>query len=470
MQIVIFCVLGIVLFTFFSLPTLYQLQIKEYYFPRIKAGLKEKEGFWIPMRMPAISLRNILITILTFLITSGYYYLLYKNYQDITYSFIFLWVLGTLISKFVCIIGVFVTEPIALLKRENLIKKAMKKIEESKTTFIGVTGSYGKTSVKEYLIKVLGDNFKVEGTKANYNSEVGVAISVLDNLKEETDYFIAELAAYNLGTIKKSASIIKPKIAFITGLGNQHISIFGSQKNIYDGKGELVDALPENGTLYINMDCEGSDYVSKKAKCKVIKYSIKSKAADIYGEVLSNSEFKFQYNHVEEVFNTQLIGEHNILNLLGVIGCALDNGIKLSEIKNIIKNIKPVKQRMNLLKSKKNGIMIDNSYNTNSEGFMSALKVLSSYNNRKKYVLTRGMLELGEELIPEYTKIINYCKSNKISIITSDKRFSGLSDVVTVMNEKKINEFLVDNLLEDVILLQGRFSPPFMKIVYENYE
>ncbi len=470
MHLEIFCVFGVVIFTFFSLPTLYQLQIKEYYFPRIKAGLKEKDGFWIPMRMPAISLRNILITIFTFLMTSVYYYLLYKNYQEITYSFIFLWVLGTLISKSTCIIGVFVTEPIALLKRENLIKKAIQKIEGSKAKFVGVTGSFGKTSVKEYLIKVLGEKFKVEGTKANYNSEVGVAISVLDNLKEETDYFIAELAAYNLGTIKKSASIIKPKIAFITGLGNQHISIFGSQKNIYDGKGELVDALPEDGVLYINMDCEGSDYVSKKARCKVVKYSIKSKAADIYAEIINSTEFKFSYNHFEEVFNTQLVGEHNILNLLGVIGFALDNGIKLSEIKNIIKNIKPVKQRMNLLKNKKNGIMIDNSYNTNSEGFMSALKVLSSYNNRKKYVLTRGMLELGEELIPEYTKIINYCKSNKISIITSDKRFSGLSDVVTVMNEKKINEFLVDNLLEDVILLQGRFSPPFMKIVYENYE
>ncbi len=469
MEVMIFCIIGFVVFSFFNFPTLYQFQIKEYYFPRIRSAIKENNGFWIPLKFPAFSFRNFMILVFASIVTAGYFYFLYLKFNALSVSFALFWVLGTIVAKSATFIAVLLTEPLANIKRERLINIARQKAGSSKTVFIGVTGSYGKTSVKEFLIHILQKRFKVGGSKKNFNAEVGLAISVNELLKEDTQYFVAEMAAYRKGTIQKSASIVNPKIGFITGLGNQHISLFGSQQNIYDAKGELVESIPEDGIVYMNMDCEGYEYVKKKAKCKVVSYSLRSKAGDVYGEIIDPGNFKFQYNQHEEIFNTTLIGEHNVLNLLGVIACAIDLGIEIKKIKEAIKELHPLHQRLSVFRNEDGGVLIDDSYNINSEGFMSALKYLATYQNRKKFVFTRGMLELGSLIKEEYEKISKYCKDNSIQIVTTDKRFLGITDVVTIIDEKRIKDSL-ESFSEDVILLEGRFSPRSMKYIYEKYK
>jgi len=148
-------------------------------------------------------------------------------------------------------------QPFAVLGRNQIIKKASEKRAQFQNLLvIGITGSYGKTSTKEFLATILSERFKVLKTAEHQNSEVGISQCILNDLKPEHEIFICEMGAYNRGGIKLLCDIAKPKIGILTGINEQHMAIFGSQKNIVKGKYELIESLPEDGLAIFNGDNE----------------------------------------------------------------------------------------------------------------------------------------------------------------------------------------------------------------------
>ena len=272
---------------------------------------------------------------------------------------------------------------------------------------IGITGSYGKTSTKNALNDILNVKYNSFATPKSFNTMYGLMNAINNYMDKFNDIFIAEMGAFKEGEIKEKADYIKPKYAILTVIGEAHLESFGSKENIQKAKFELIDSLPNDGVCVLNMDDPYQTSYKIKSKCKVIWVSLKDKKADIYVSNIklssSGTKFTCTFKNTKEKceFETKLLGNANIYNIVESIALAYELGMKLDEIKIGVKRIKTIEHRLEL---KKLGdiTIIDDAYNSNPVGSKMAVDVLS-YMDGKKIIVTPGMIELGDKMY-EYNK------------------------------------------------------------------
>lgn len=295
------------------------------------------------------------------------------------------------------LISNIVNKPIENAINNHYINDAKKMLSASDAKVIGITGSYGKTSVKYYLSSLLKAKYNVLMTPESYNTPMGVVKTVRSSLSALNEIFVCEMGAKRVGEIKEICDIVNPEIGIITSVGPQHLETFKSLDNIKKTKFELADSLPEGGLLFVNGDDENIREFKVNRKC--ITYSVEGKG-DYNGEVISVSEkgtsFKVKAPSGEEcVFTTALIGKHNVLNITGAIAVANTLGVELSLLRTQVQKLKGVPHRLELI-SRGNDIIIDDAYNSNPSGTKAALETLSCFEGIK-ILLTPGMVELGEK-------------------------------------------------------------------------
>lgn len=259
-------------------------------------------------------------------------------------------------------------------------------------TVIGVTGSYGKTSVKYYLNTLLKARYNVLMTPESFNTPMGVVKTVRGSLRATHEIFICEMGAKYVGEIKELCDIVHPKHGIITSIGPQHLETFKSLDNVISTKFELADALPEGGMLFLNGD---NEHTASRAK-EGITYGLES--GDYKAKVISVGEkgttFEVTAPDGETgEFSTKLIGVHNCLNILGAIAVSHELGISLKELKPQVRRLENVPHRLELSK-RGDMTVIDDSYNSNPSGTKAALDALSLFEG-EKILVTPGMVELG---------------------------------------------------------------------------
>ena len=265
---------------------------------------------------------------------------------------------------------------------------------------IGITGSYGKTSMKNFLYSLLSEKYEVLKTPKNFNTTMGVVKTIREELKPIHQIFLCEMGATNVGDIKEICDIVNPKMGIITSIGPQHLETFKTIDNIINTKFELADSVQQNnGTIFLNYD---NEYIkSKKINMSKITYGIENKELDYssYNLESSNRGLKFNVsdnkNKIEKEFKTKLIGRHNIENLTGAIAIANYLKIPMDKLVNKVREIKNVKHRLELLPSG-NVTIIDDSYNANPISSKSAVDTLGEFNGIK-IIVTPGLIELGKE-------------------------------------------------------------------------
>ncbi len=262
-------------------------------------------------------------------------------------------------------------------------------------TVIGITGSYGKTSTKNFLTALLSVKYNVLMTPESYNTPMGVVRTVRERLRASHEIFICEMGAKNRGDIREICEIVHPHHGMITAIGEQHLETFKTIETIVDTKFELADALPEGGIAFLNVD---NEYIAsrKVGGVKVVSYGLYDgavyRATDIVADE-NGSRFTVQAPDGDICeYSTRLLGAHNIQNLIGCIAVANQLGITLKELKAPVRQMKPVPHRLQLLP---NGY-IDDAYNSNPAGFRSALDVLGAMTDTRRVLVTPGMVELGE--------------------------------------------------------------------------
>lgn len=264
---------------------------------------------------------------------------------------------------------------------------------------IGITGSYGKTSMKFYLGELLNSQYNTLITPESYNTPMGVVKTIRMMMKPTHEIFVCEMGARHVGDIKELCDIVNPHDAIITSIGPQHLETFGSIENIIGTKFELGDAVNGKGKILVN----GDDENIKKGKTKyknVITYGFSDdndyKAKDI-SVSYKGTKFTVVSKSGEECeYETSLLGEHNVLNLLGAISYCNEKGISLSSLIIPVRRIKSVKHRLELIDGGEI-CYIDDAYNSNPNGSKAALKVLSLFDDYTKILCTPGMVELGEK-------------------------------------------------------------------------
>lgn len=288
--------------------------------------------------------------------------------------------------------------PIEKLLQKYYINSAKKILEQHKNLIIiGITGSYGKTSFKNYLYSVLSQKYDVLITPKNYNTTLGVVKTIREELKATHQIFICEMGATKLNDIKEICDIVKPKYGVITSIGPQHLESFKSIENIIKTKFELADSVMENGGK-VFLNCS-NEYILKQAeKYECIKYGAGSDDNIDYNAYDISADEKgvhFSVDNFDERFTTEVLGKHNCVNLAGAIAVADYFKVPHKEIVKQVKTIKGVEHRLQLIK---NGefLIIDDSYNSNPVSSKSAIDTLSEFKGIK-ILVTPGLIELGSE-------------------------------------------------------------------------
>ncbi len=260
-------------------------------------------------------------------------------------------------------------------------------------TVIGVTGSYGKTSVKNFLAALLSAKYNVLMTPGSYNTTMGVVRTVREQLRPSHQVFIAEMGAKNVGDIREICELVQPQYGVITSIGEQHLETFGTVENIVATKFELADAIPADGAVFLNWD---NHYIRSRAvAAPAVTYSTDVQADYRASDITVDGhgcQFTLTAPDGESCrYTTRLLGVHNIQNLAGCMAVAHKLGVSLGEMVYPVRMLKPVEHRLQLLA---NGY-IDDAYNSNPAGFRSALDTLSSF-ACQRVLVTPGMVELGE--------------------------------------------------------------------------
>lgn len=317
------------------------------------------------------------------------------------------------------ILVIFVSNCIEKLILLKYYKQAKKRLKTYNPFIIGITGSCGKTSIKNYIYECLKNDKIIYKSPKSYNTLVGDLITINKYLNSYNNTFVLEMGLAYKNDIKKITKLIKPNISIISEILPSHLETMKSIDNIVNEKMQIINNMKENGIIIINDD---NEYI----KNNIDKYNINNNQIIKVGFNSDNDYYCSSYilkkdgiefvlcdniNKKEYKMNTMLIGKHNIYNILIVFAL-----LKYLNINNdqIIKNISELKNYENRLEIKKYNelTILNDSYNSNINGFINALDVLSLYDT-KKYIITPGIVEAGKETINIINKIsekiINIC-------------------------------------------------------------
>ena len=269
---------------------------------------------------------------------------------------------------------------------------------------IGVTGSFGKTSTKNYLYRILSEKYNVLMTPGNYNTTLGVVRTVREQLKPYHDIFIVEMGAKQPGDIREICDLVHPTIGIVTAVGEMHLETFHTVENILHTKFELLDALPEEGLGVVNLDSQPIAASDAPHDKRIVTYAVHNTAAD-YRAVDINYTSKLTdfsvatREGVRTGYATQLAGRGNILNLLAAIVVADRLGVEEALQKRAMRRIEQIEHRLSINRASGGVTVIDDAYNSNPAGARMALEVLRDFAvdvGGRRIVVTPGFVELGE--------------------------------------------------------------------------
>lgn len=286
--------------------------------------------------------------------------------------------------------------PTLLVKKFYIYRASTKLARYKELIVIGITGSYGKTTVKEFLAQVLSGKFSVIKTPEHINTEIGIARFILKTDFIKTEIFVVEMGAYKPGDIKIIAEMVKPEIGILTAINEQHLALFGSLKKTQATKYELLQSLPADGLAVVNSDNDLCREPLDKLNTKSVTFGMDRTWQPQYHITdIATSMYGIQFKCNERKYTSQVVGSHNAMNLAPVVAVAEHLGMQNNEIQPAIKDLKlPLKNTQ--LCSLNKSLIIDDSHNANPDGFLVALKLLKTVkNNQRTVVITRGMNELG---------------------------------------------------------------------------
>ncbi len=266
---------------------------------------------------------------------------------------------------------------------------------------IGVTGSYGKTSTKHYLNRILSEKYDVMMTPGSFNTTMGVIRTVREYLKPYNEVFIVEMGAKQPGDIKEICDLVHPEIGIVTAVGEQHLESFKTIENVQRTKFELIDSLPTDGLAVVNNDFP---FVANRKvdNVKCIRYAVSECGpAEYIAEDIRYSAHGTSFTVVTPTgekfgFSTHLVGECNVSNLLAAIIVALRLEVPIEKISYAVNDIQQVEHRLNMKRTPGGVTIIDDAFNSNPTGSKMALDVLKMMTGGRRIIVTPGMIELGE--------------------------------------------------------------------------
>ena len=370
-------------------------------------------------------------------------------------------------------LGGLLAWPIEKLVSEMYFRDAQKKLAARPDLIkIGITGSYGKTSVKFILGTILQEKFQVLVTPSSFNTPMGVTRIIREKLMPAHQVFVAEMGARHVGDIKEMCRLVHPHHGVLTSVGPQHLDTFKTLERIKSTKYELMDAIPDGGCCFFPDDkaiCRELFDKTRKEKRLCSVYP-EADDADVWATDIrvspAGSSFILHTMNDEIACQTRLLGEHNIQNILLAATVGLRLGMTLRQIARGISKVMPVEHRLQLLPS--TGVtIIDDAFNSNPKGAQAALKVIKGFEGRR-IIITPGMVELGageEQFNHDFGTMMAECVD--VAILVGRKHTAPIAKGLKEAGFLEENLHVVSNLEEASALLR-QIGRPGDVALFEN--
>ena len=385
----------------------------------------------------------------------------------------------SVITPVVILISNLINEPLEAIVHMGYFNKARVKLKNNHNLIkIGITGSYGKTSTKYFLATILSEKYKILFTPGSYNTPMGISKVINQNKDNDYEIFIAEMGADKKGDINKLCKLVKPKYGIITAIDIQHLETFGTLSDIINTKLSLFSNLDNQGFGIYNFDSEILRESIKKVKFSIPLYSYSMYEKDhpdvsIYAKNIKHTRdgLKFTAVYKNNIYidvKADVLGRHNVLNLLAVILMAKLIGLSNDEIENGIKKIEPVEHRLQKINSPGDVLVLDDAFNANLNGAFEALKVLNEIGGNKKIIVTPGLIGLGEiedEINQKFGEYI--AEYSDIAILIGKDRTKSIYNSLIRKKFKKYNIIIVKSLEESKNVLKNLLKPGDI-ILFEN--
>lgn len=283
-----------------------------------------------------------------------------------------------------------------------------------------ITGSSGKTTVKEMLAAILsaasGDKAAVLATEGNLNNHIGLPLTLL-KLHAQHQFAVIEMGMNHAGEIRYLTKLTKPQVALINNAGTAHIGELGSRENIAKAKAEIFEGLSKNGTAVINADDDfAADWLAQNQDKKIMTFGL-NKKADVSAQYQTeDGAMQLQLSTPNGAAQVKLhvLGEHNVRNALAASAAALALGVSLDDVVTGLGQFASVKGRLNWLQGLHGARLIDDTYNANPDSMRAAIDVLSTQQGTP--ILVMGdMGELGDDAADMHAQIGQYAQQKGIA-------------------------------------------------------
>jgi UDP-N-acetylmuramoyl-tripeptide--D-alanyl-D-alanine ligase len=272
--------------------------------------------------------------------------------------------------------------------------------------FIAITGSNGKTTTKELVHEVLSATCKTYTTEGNLNNHIGIPLTIL-KIKNDAEIAVIEMGANHQKEIEGYCTYTLPTHGIITNCGKAHLEGFGGIEGVRKAKGELYDHLrTHNGTAFVMWDY---DYLREMSKGIATIKTYGTKDAEITASIKNSTEFleiNITNGATIDSIKTQLVGEYNLPNVLAAIAVGKYFSVPDEKIKAALEQYTPSNSRSQLIEKDGNKIILD-AYNANPSSMKAAIENFAKMEGQNKVLLLGGMMELGDESLPEHQAIID---------------------------------------------------------------
>ncbi|OUR63425.1 UDP-N-acetylmuramoyl-tripeptide--D-alanyl-D-alanine ligase [Colwellia sp. 39_35_sub15_T18] len=293
---------------------------------------------------------------------------------------------------------------------------------------IGITGSSGKTTVKEMLAVILSRLGKVLATEGNFNNDIGVPLTLL-RLSQDDDFAVIEMGANHIGEIAYTTELVKPDIAMINNIAAAHLEGFGDLCGVARAKGEIFSALAAEGVALYNKDTKYTSKWQWRLTNKQVRTfscaNANSAGSAVNADVTSHNvcldgngcaSFDLQTPIGECAITLTVPGKHNVCNAVAAAAAAIECGASLTDIRLGLAEMAPVKGRLNMHQLDKSLTLIDDTYNANVESIKAAIALLANYSGQRILVLG-DMAELGSDARSYHQEVGEYAKEQGIDVL-----------------------------------------------------
>jgi UDP-N-acetylmuramoyl-tripeptide--D-alanyl-D-alanine ligase len=358
----------------------------------------------------------------------------------------------------------------------GLLAGAVKK--EVAPLTVGITGSSGKTTVKEMVAAILSRRGKVLATKGNFNNDIGVPLTLL-RLEADHEFAVVEMGANHLGEIAYTTDMVKPDVATIVNAAAAHLEGFGSLLGVARAKSEIFKGLPDHGVAVLNVDSQFYDFWKSKLRLTKIHGFSCNKPADYYAEdtilgLDGCAQFDLVSPQGRVSVSLSLPGMHNVSNALVAAALAIGVGATLNDVVEGLRNMPHVAGRLNVKQLSKQVKILDDTYNANVASVNAAIDLLASFAGRRVLILG-DMAELGEKARYYHEQVGEYAKQKGIDQLYTlgvlSQSASGVFDSqgkhfsdITLLCEFILNQ-LAGEQRDITILVKGSRSAKMERVV-----